>query len=38
MDEIWRLISTPDVIVGSVHAVTETGSLVVARLASASRT
>jgi hypothetical protein len=38
MDEIWRLITTPDVIVGSVHAVTETGSLVVARLASASRT
>jgi len=30
MDEIWRLLSTPDVIVGSVHAVTETGSLVVA--------
>jgi hypothetical protein len=30
MDEIWQLISTPDVIVGSVHAVTETGSLVVA--------
>ena len=30
MDEIWRLMSTPDVIVGSVHAVTETGSLVVA--------
>ena len=29
-NEIWRLISTPDVIVGSVHAVTETGSLVVA--------
>jgi L-lactate utilization protein LutC len=29
-DEIWRLMSTPDVIVGSVHAVTETGSLVVA--------
>jgi LUD domain len=29
-DEIWRLISVPDVIVGSVHAVTETGSLVVA--------
>jgi hypothetical protein len=28
--EIWRAISTPDVIVGSVHAVTETGSLVVA--------
>ena len=28
--EIWRLISTPDVIVGSVHAVTETGSLVIA--------
>src|SRR5215831_2782631 len=30
LDEIWRVISTPDVIVGSVHAVTETGSLVVA--------
>jgi hypothetical protein len=30
LDEIWRLISTPDVIVGSVHAVTETGSLVIA--------
>ncbi len=29
-DEFRRLISTPDVIVGSVHAVTETGSLVVA--------
>ena len=29
-NEIWRMISTPDVIVGSVHAVTETGSLVVA--------
>jgi LUD domain len=29
-DEIWRLISTPDVIVGSVAAVTETGSLVAA--------
>jgi LUD domain len=29
-DEIWRLISTPDVIVGSAHAVTETGSLVIA--------
>jgi hypothetical protein len=28
--EIWRVISTPDVIVGSVHAVTETGSLVIA--------
>jgi len=28
--EIWRLISSPDVIVGSVHAVTETGSLVIA--------
>jgi hypothetical protein len=28
--EIWRLISTPDVVVGSVHAVTETGSLVIA--------
>jgi len=30
LNEIWRLISTPDVIVGSVHAVTETGSLVIA--------
>ncbi|MEV5753170.1 LUD domain-containing protein [Actinoallomurus sp. NPDC052308] len=30
MREIWRLMSTPDVIVGSVAAVTETGSLVVA--------
>jgi LUD domain len=30
LDEIWRQLSTPDVIVGSVHAVTETGSLVVA--------
>jgi hypothetical protein len=30
LDEIWRLISAPDVIVGSVHAVTETGSLVIA--------
>jgi LUD domain len=28
--EIWRIMSTPDVIVGSAHAVTETGSLVVA--------
>jgi LUD domain len=28
--EIWRLMSTPDVIVGSVHAVTQTGSLVIA--------
>ncbi|HEY7486019.1 MAG TPA: LUD domain-containing protein [Streptosporangiaceae bacterium] len=28
--EIWRLLATPDVIVGSVHAITETGSLVVA--------
>jgi len=28
--EIWRLMSTPDVIVGSVHAATETGSLVIA--------
>jgi hypothetical protein len=28
--EIWRLISGPDVIVGSVHAVTESGSLVIA--------
>jgi len=30
LQEIWRLMSTPDVIVGSVHAVTETGALVVA--------
>ena len=30
LGEIWRLMSTPDVIVGSVAAVTETGSLVVA--------
>src|SRR5215470_13961302 len=30
LDEIWQLMSTPDVIVGSVHAVTETGSLVIA--------
>jgi len=30
MNEIWRLMSTPDVIVGSVHAVTESGSLVIA--------
>jgi LUD domain len=30
LGEIWRLMSTPDVIVGSVHAVTETGSLVIA--------
>ena len=30
LNEIWRLMSTPDVIVGSVHAVTETGSLVIA--------
>ncbi|HEY9292446.1 MAG TPA: LUD domain-containing protein [Microlunatus sp.] len=28
--EIWRMISTPDVIIGSVQAVTETGSLVMA--------
>jgi len=28
--EIWRLMSAPDVILGSVHAVTETGSLVIA--------
>jgi hypothetical protein len=28
--EIWRALSSPDVIVGSVHAVTETGSLVIA--------
>ena len=30
MDEIRRLLASPDVIVGSVHAVTETGSLVAA--------
>jgi hypothetical protein len=30
LHEIWRLMSTPDVIVGSVHAITETGSLVTA--------
>jgi len=30
LDEIWRAISTPAVIVGSVHAVTETGSIVIA--------
>src|SRR5258708_21020153 len=30
MGEIRRLLASPDVIVGSVHAVTETGSLVVA--------
>jgi L-lactate utilization protein LutC len=30
LNEIWRLMSTPDVIVGSVHALTETGSLVIA--------
>jgi hypothetical protein len=30
LHEIWRLMSTPEVIVGSVNAVTETGSLVVA--------
>jgi L-lactate utilization protein LutC len=30
MAEIWRLLASPDVIVGSVHAVTETGSLVAA--------
>jgi hypothetical protein len=30
MEEIRRLLATPEVIVGSVHAVTETGSLVVA--------
>jgi hypothetical protein len=29
-NEIWRLLSTPDVLVGSVAAVTETGSLVAA--------
>lgn len=28
--EIWRLLATPDVVVGSVQAVTETGSLVIA--------
>jgi hypothetical protein len=30
MEEIRRLTASPDVIVGSVHAVTETGSLVIA--------
>ncbi|HEX3813064.1 MAG TPA: LUD domain-containing protein [Mycobacteriales bacterium] len=30
MREIWKLLSCPDVIIGSVAAVTETGSLVVA--------
>ena len=30
LTQIWRLMSTPDVIVGSVHAITETGSLVAA--------
>ncbi len=30
MDEIRRMLASPDVMVGSVHAVTETGSLVVA--------
>jgi hypothetical protein len=30
LGEIWRLMSTPDVILGSVAAVTETGSLVIA--------
>lgn len=30
MDDIRRLMTTPDVIVGSVHAVTEGGSLVIA--------
>lgn len=30
MDEMRRLTASPDVIVGSVHAVTETGSLVIA--------
>ncbi|MGH3205063.1 MAG: LUD domain-containing protein [Streptosporangiaceae bacterium] len=30
LNEIWRLMSSPDVIVGSVAAVTETGSLVIA--------
>ena len=30
LGEIWRLMSTPDVIVGSVAAVTESGSLVIA--------
>jgi hypothetical protein len=28
--EIWRMLASPDVIVGSVHAVTETGSLIIA--------
>ena len=35
-DDIRRLRATPDVAVGSVHAVTETGSLVVASAAEAS--
>jgi len=30
IDEIRRLVASPDVVMGSVHAVTETGSLVVA--------
>lgn len=30
LDEIWRLFASPDVVVGSVHAVTDSGSLVVA--------
>jgi hypothetical protein len=30
LDELWRLMCTPDVAVGSVAALTETGSLVVA--------
>jgi YkgG family uncharacterized protein len=30
LQEIWRMMSAPEVIVGSVHAVTETGSLVIA--------
>jgi LUD domain len=30
LGEMWRLMSSPDVIVGSVAAVTETGSLVIA--------
>ena len=34
--KIWRMMSTPDVIVGSVHAVTETGSLWSPRPAEAS--
>lgn len=30
MADIWRMLATPDVVLGSVQAVTETGSLVIA--------